>query len=60
MGWMEATCFYNSQGFIPKMEAEVSIKLSLERIENSISLEQSKRAKKLLLMKNPYCSKIVP
>ena len=60
MGWMDATCFFYNQGFVPKKEAELSIQTILEIIEDKISLEQSKRAKTLLLKKNPDCSSIIP
>ena len=60
IGWMQATCFYYNLGYISKMEAEIFIKSSIEQIKEEVSPEHSKRAIKLLLKKQPYCSNIVP
>ena len=60
LGWMQATCYYYSLGYIPKMEAEVFIKSSLKQINKNISPEYSKRAIAILLKKQPYCLNILP
>ena len=60
LGWMEATCYYHNLGYIPKMEAEVFIKSSIEEIKVKVSHEHSKKAMALLLKKQPYCSSIIP
>ena len=60
MGWMNATCFFYNQGFIPKREAELSIQTMLALIEDSTSLDTSIRAKTVLLKQKPYCSSIIP
>ena len=60
MGWMDATCFFYNQGYLPKKEAELSIQAVLKIIEDNISLEQSNRAKTLFLKKSPDCSSIIP
>jgi len=59
-GWMDATCYYYNQGFVPQSKAKKIIKTILEKMKNETSLEYSKRGKTLLLDKNPNCSRIVP